>query len=60
MDPAIERGTARVASGESPGELAPRVRPPINGFGAVRALIVPLLILALWQLAVNQEFYSRG
>ena len=61
MDPAIERGTARVASGESPGELAPpRVRPRSTAIGAVRALIVPLLILALWQLAVNQEFYSRG
>jgi sulfonate transport system permease protein len=61
MDPAIERGTARVASGESRGELAPpRVRQPIAGIGAARALIVPLLILLLWQLAVNQEFYSRG
>jgi sulfonate transport system permease protein len=26
----------------------------------MRALIVPLLILAMWQLAVNWEFYSRG
>ena len=61
MDPAIERGTARVACGESRVEPAPpRVRLPIPGIGAARALIVPLLILALWQLAVNREFYSRG
>jgi sulfonate transport system permease protein len=61
MDPAIERGTARAATGESRGELAPpRVRLPNAGIGAARTLIVPLLILALWQLAVNREFYSRG
>ena len=61
MDPAIERGAARVVGGGSPPRIAPlRVRLPISGIGAVRALIVPLLILAMWQLAVNQEFYSRG
>src|ERR671911_258765 len=61
MDPAMERGAARVVGGGSPPRIAPlRVRLPISGVGAVRALIVPLLILAMWQLAVNQEFYSRG
>jgi sulfonate transport system permease protein len=61
MDPAIERGAARVVGGGSPPRIAPlRVRLPISGIGAVRALIVPLLLLAMWQLAVNQEFYSRG
>ncbi|HEX2281929.1 MAG TPA: ABC transporter permease [Thermomicrobiales bacterium] len=61
MDPAIERGAARVAGGESPPRIAPpRVRLPSRGFGTVQALIVPLLILAIWQLAVNQEVYSRG
>ncbi|MCC2629202.1 MAG: hypothetical protein K0S14_2852, partial [Thermomicrobiales bacterium] len=50
-----------MASGESRAEPAPpRVRLPIAGIGGARALIVPLLILALWQLAVNREFYSRG
>jgi sulfonate transport system permease protein len=61
MDPAIERGAARVAGGESPPRIVPpRLHLPSRGFGTVRALIVPLLILALWQLAVNQEVYSRG
>ncbi|HKG33519.1 MAG TPA: ABC transporter permease, partial [Gemmatimonadales bacterium] len=40
--------------------MSPRVRLPFSGIGAVRALIVPLLILAMWQLAVNREFYSRS
>jgi sulfonate transport system permease protein len=61
MEPAIKRRTARVASAEPRSRLLPpRVRLPISGIGAVRSLIVPLLILALWQLAVNREFYSRG
>jgi sulfonate transport system permease protein len=61
MDPAIERGAARVASGESPPRIAPpRLRLPSRSFATARALIVPLLILAIWQLAVNQEVYSRG
>ena len=61
MDPAIERGAARVVAAGRRRESAPlRVRLPISGIGAVRALIVPLLILAMWQLAVNREFYSRG
>src|SRR4051794_22491526 len=61
VDSAIERGPARVASGESRPRLAPpRLRLSFNLFAAVRALIVPLLILAVWQLAVNQEIYSRG
>ena len=60
MDPAIERGAVRVAGGASSPRLAPRGRLPISGVGAARSLIVPLLILALWQLAVNQGVYSRG
>lgn len=61
MDPAIERGAARVAGGESPPRIVPpRLRVPSRGFATARALIVPLLILAIWQLAVNQEVYSRG
>jgi sulfonate transport system permease protein len=38
----------------------PRPRVPFSGAAVARALLVPLLILALWQLAVNQEFYSRS
>jgi len=61
MEPAIERGAARVASAEPRSRLvSPRIRLPIRSVGAVRALIVPLLILAMWQLAVNREVYSRG
>src|SRR5215210_4133909 len=61
MDPALERGVARGASGESSPRFAPpRLRLSRTGIGAARALIVPLLILALWQLAVSREFYSRG
>lgn len=40
--------------------MEPRVRLPFSGMGVVRALIVPLLILVLWQLAVNQGVYSRS
>src|SRR5829696_6108644 len=61
MDPAIERGATRVIRGESrPRSAPPRIRLPFDGFGALRALLLPLLLLALWQLAVNREFYSRG
>jgi sulfonate transport system permease protein len=61
MDPAIDRGRARGASDETAARPAsPRIRLPFSGIAAARALIVPLLILALWQLAVNREFYSRG
>jgi sulfonate transport system permease protein len=61
MDPAIERGPARVVGGEARPRIAPpRIRLPFGGFGAVRALLLPLLLLALWQIAVNREFYSRG
>jgi sulfonate transport system permease protein len=60
VDSAIERGQTRVASGQSQTRLTPRLHLPINLFAVARALIVPLLILALWQLAVNNEVYSRG
>lgn len=61
VDPAFERGSPRVASGGSQSLLTPpRLRLSLRVFAVVRALIVPLLILALWQLAVNNEVYSRG
>jgi sulfonate transport system permease protein len=61
MDPAIERGSARMVRGDSVLRVTePRLRRPFSGMGVVRALIVPLLILVLWQLAVNQGVYSRS
>jgi sulfonate transport system permease protein len=61
VDSTFERGSARVASGESQSRLTPpRHRFSLKVFAVVRALIVPLLILAVWQLAVNNEVYSRG
>ena len=60
IDPAFERGRARAASDESARLALPRIPRPTGGIGAARALLLPLLILALWQLAVNSEFYSRG
>ena len=60
IDPAIGQGRARVASGESPRPVLPRLPRLFGDVGPARALLLPLLILALWQLAVNREFYSRG
>jgi sulfonate transport system permease protein len=60
MDPAIDRGRVRAANGDAPARSMPRPRVPFSGAAVARALLVPLLILALWQLAVNQEFYSRS
>ncbi len=61
MDPAIERGVGGIESGQALARPAPpRLRLPLGSLGALRALLLPLLILALWQLAVNREFYSRG
>src|SRR4028119_1460051 len=57
MDPAIEQRRGRIA------ELvaAPR-RTAISlpRLSALRGLVVPLLILVIWQIAVNREIYSRG
>lgn len=57
MDPALEqprsRFTGRMAAHRRPGLALPRL-------GALRGLVVPLLILALWQITVNREVYSRG
>jgi sulfonate transport system permease protein len=61
IDPAIDRGRARTAGSDSLPRLAlPRIPRLSGGMGAVWGLLLPLLILALWQLAVNSEFYSRG
>lgn len=56
IDPAIQRGGTRVADASAP----PRARPSFAGWGRLRAFILPALILLLWQIAVNQEIYSRG
>jgi sulfonate transport system permease protein len=61
MDPALDRLRTRPVSEQSPARSAPpRLRLPAGGIATVRLLIVPLLILALWQWAVNQEIYSRS
>lgn len=58
MDPAIERGRIGTASDETSPRSAPRMHLPFGNLGAARALLLPLIILALWQLAVNREIYS--
>ena len=60
MDPALERAAARRWRSVAAGSGVPRPRIAIPGLGAARALLLPLLILGLWQLAVNREVYSRG
>lgn len=58
LDPAIEQRPATLAgrvSVPSARFSAPRFR-----LSALRGLVVPLLILAIWQIAVNREVYSRG
>ena len=57
MEPAIERGAVRVVAEAAP---SPRPRRAFGAGGLLRALAVPLLILALWQFAVNMEVYSRS
>lgn len=56
MDPAIDGGRVRGARDEA--SSAPRLRLPLGNLGAARALLLPLIILALWQIAVNREIYS--
>jgi sulfonate transport system permease protein len=58
LDPAIERGRMQVATDDAAARTAPSFRLPLSNLGALRALLLPLLILALWQLAVNREIYS--
>ncbi len=58
LDPALDRGRMQVASEKARARSTPRIRLPFSNLGAVRALLLPLLILALWQLAVNREIYS--
>jgi sulfonate transport system permease protein len=59
MDPAFDRGRASIA-GDVSSRSAPRFRLPFANLGALRGLLLPLLILALWQIAVNREIYSWG
>ena len=58
IDPAIERRGARAAEGASAAPSLPRVTFPWRGAGVARALALPLLILVLWQVAVNRGVYS--
>lgn len=59
LDPAIDRAEVGLAGAET-ARAAPRPHLSTRAFGVARALLLPLLILALWQLAVNEEVYSRS
>ncbi|MCC6312396.1 MAG: ABC transporter permease, partial [Thermomicrobiales bacterium] len=52
-DPAIDRRTLIPT-------LTPRVRLPSPPLGRLAGAIVPLALLALWQLVVSAEIYSRS
>ncbi|MFN8678917.1 MAG: ABC transporter permease [Thermomicrobiales bacterium] len=57
MDPALEQRRSRIAEHVA----APhRTAFPLPRLSALRGLVVPLLILAIWQITVNREIYSRG
>ena len=57
MDPALEqRGSRRAERAAAPSRAAL----PLPRLSAFRGLVVPLLILAIWQITVNREVYSRG
>jgi sulfonate transport system permease protein len=58
MDPAIDRGLARVGERGTSARTAPRIWLPFPGLGVVRALMVPLILLALWQLAVSGGVFT--
>lgn len=58
MDPAIDRSLTRVGEGDATERTEPRIRFSWRVIGGVRALLLPLLLLALWQLAVNRGVYS--
>jgi sulfonate transport system permease protein len=58
IDSAIDRGRTRAA--EPAAQPAPRARRPFGGIGILRALILPILILGLWQWLVNNEVYSAS
>ncbi len=65
IDPAIERGGrgqgARAAGrATSLPAAGPRQLPGLERLGALRGLLLPLLILVAWQIVVNREIYSRG
>lgn len=61
IDPAIERGVSGLAdsSAAMPTARARSCR-VIPRAVACRGLVLPILILALWQWAVNAEIYSRS
>jgi sulfonate transport system permease protein len=58
IDPAIERRGIRVVENNDASPTLPRPRLPWQGIGVARALAVPLLLLVLWQVAVNRGVYS--
>jgi ABC-type nitrate/sulfonate/bicarbonate transport system permease component len=61
IDPPLTQVTARAPDGEStPSFTVPNLSGVLKNARLLRVLVVPLLLLALWQLAVNLEFYSRS
>lgn len=58
IDPAIEQRGGRVR--ERATSDVPRSAISWTWLRALRALVVPILILIVWQYAVNQKIYSRG
>jgi sulfonate transport system permease protein len=61
IDPAIERGVPGLVDAPAavPGASG-QTRRVVPRLGALRGLLLPILILALWQWAVTAEIYSRG
>ncbi|MCA9879147.1 MAG: hypothetical protein KC442_15255, partial [Thermomicrobiales bacterium] len=57
MDPALEQRRGQLVERVS---LPVRPRFTLPRLSALRGLLLPLLILAVWQVAVNREIYSRG
>jgi sulfonate transport system permease protein len=58
IDPAIERRGIRGVEDSDASTSLPRPRLSWQGIGVARALAVPLLLLVLWQVAVNRGVYS--
>lgn len=57
MEPALESRRGQFAGRAA---LPARPRFTLPRLSALRGLLLPLLILAAWQIAVNREIYSRG
>jgi sulfonate transport system permease protein len=61
IDPPLTQITARAPDGEvTTSFTVPSLSGVLKNVRWLRVLVVPLLLLALWQLAVNLELYSRS